>query len=305
MSWNRAITIIAAFFCFFTAACEEPGITLYYSATLNGNLDGCSCQIHPRAGLVKRAVFLDQLKERSRSILVETGNILSFDTDMDLAANILDVYSELGYDAIGIGNSEFSLGLNVLKEYSEKYPLICHNLTICEDDFTCIIYSPEPVIKEKGEYSIGIISLLDPDYFNYPFMNIMEKAQLLPPKDRAGLFVRKLDQSKVDLKVCLFYGYYKNAKSLIEAVPGIDVLVLGGEEKLIEGEKIINTHLVSPGEEGNRLGILDVHFTADGIKYSSSFKYFTKNDPDLPKVRERIYKYNRELRKRLMPELND
>ena len=42
----------------FSSGTEEKQIDIYYSASLNGNLDGCECKGNPRSGLVKRAVFL-------------------------------------------------------------------------------------------------------------------------------------------------------------------------------------------------------------------------------------------------------
>jgi 2',3'-cyclic-nucleotide 2'-phosphodiesterase (5'-nucleotidase family) len=289
---------------FFPAACQEPGITLYYTAALNGNLQGCTCKIHPRAGLVKRAVFMDKLKDRSGAVVVETGNVISFDSDPDLASAILDEYKAEGYDAIGVGNAEFSDGIDGLLKYRDMYPIVSHNLTICKDEKSCVIFSPEPVIRQKGKYKVGIFAILDPGYYNYPFDNIMEKAKLLPPDARARLFAGRLKEEKADLVVCLFYGLRENALKMLKNTEGIDVLVLGGENMLIEGEKVNGTLIVSPGEEGNRIGILEVSFGKSGKTYRNSFKYFTKDDPDQPSVAERIDQYNDKMKSRLLKDID-
>jgi 2',3'-cyclic-nucleotide 2'-phosphodiesterase (5'-nucleotidase family) len=303
------VPLSAAFFTFLLfavpAGCEEPGITLYYTASLNGNLQGCTCTLHPRAGLSKRAVFMNRLNDRGNAIVVEAGNILSFDRDPDLAAAILDEYKTEGYDAIGVGNSEFSDGIDALMKYRDGFPLISNNLTICKDAKSCVIFSPEPVVRQKGRYKVGIFALLDPKYFNYPFDDVMDAAKLLPPEDRARLFTSRLRDQKADLTICLFYGLKESALRVIKNAPGLDVLVLGGENKLIEGEKSGDTLIVSPGEEGNRIGILEITFAKTGKSYKNSFKYFTKDDPDLPSVKKKIDDYNDKLKSRLLMDNND
>jgi 2',3'-cyclic-nucleotide 2'-phosphodiesterase (5'-nucleotidase family) len=84
----------------FAALCAVPAgtettLTIYYTASLNGNLDGCTCEMNPVAGLVKRAAFLRTLKSSGTTLVLDAGDIFDEYPDPDLAKHILEVYREL------------------------------------------------------------------------------------------------------------------------------------------------------------------------------------------------------------------
>ena len=100
---------------------SENTITIYYTASLNGNVDGCRCKMNPVAGLVKRAAFLRSLETSGPSLILDAGDIFDEYPDPDLAAHILQVYAELGYDAIAVGDQEFTNGAAGLLEYKSLH----------------------------------------------------------------------------------------------------------------------------------------------------------------------------------------
>ena len=102
---------------------DERTITILYSSSLNGNLDGCDCKGHPRGGLVKRAAWLRTPDQPERILLVDAGDLLDPYPDPDLATAIFDTYLELGYTAIALGDQEFANGLESLLEYSSRFRL--------------------------------------------------------------------------------------------------------------------------------------------------------------------------------------
>ena len=74
--------------------------------------------MNPVAGLVKRAAFLRSLETSGPSLILDAGDI--FD-EYPLAAHILQVYAELGYDAIAVGDQEFTNGAAGLLEYKSLH----------------------------------------------------------------------------------------------------------------------------------------------------------------------------------------
>ena len=62
---------------FLLAASGASGLTVLYTSSLNGNLDGCACRSQPRAGLATRAAWLRALPGRDAAVLVEAGNVLA------------------------------------------------------------------------------------------------------------------------------------------------------------------------------------------------------------------------------------
>ena len=279
----------------------ETSLTILYSSSLNGNLDGCDCKGGPRAGLVKRAAWLRALEKPEETLLVDVGDLLDPFPDDLIAAAIFDTYKELGYSAIALGDQELSNGIEALLQYRERYPLMAHNLTICPDETRCIFFSTTPLIVERKGIRIGIFALLDEEVFALYPQELKDKLKIADPKLTTRNMLQYLREEQVGLNVLLYHGSYENARTLAETLQGIDVLILGHEQRLIDAHRIGNTILASPGEEGNRLGILTLSFDSSrNLKFKSSFRLFSwEKDPDDPAVRKRIDEYKSSLRERL------
>ena len=280
---------------------SEGTLTILYSSSLNGNLDGCDCKGHPRAGLVKRAAWLRTLEQPERTLLVDAGDLLDPYPDRDLATAIFDTYLELGYAAIALGDQEFANGVENLLVYREQYPLMAHNLQLCPDENRCIFFSTTPQIVERAGVRIGLFALIDPQVFTLYPSELKTKLKIQDPQTVAGNQLLYLSEEGVELTVLLYHGPYQGAKALVENVPGVDVLILAHEQRLIEPRRVGDTILASPGEDGNRLGILTLRMDAAGnLEYSNRFRFFSwKDDPDDPAVRRRIDEYKQRLRERL------
>jgi len=278
---------------------QERQFTIFYTSSLNGNLDGCVCKGAPKAGLVKRAFYLRRERDVDNSLLVDTGDIFNVYEDRLLAREILEVYRELDYDAVAVGDQEFANGVAELLTNGEEYPLFCHNLTLCPDESRCIFFSNEPLVIEKSGIHIGLFALLDPEVFTLYPEEVKKQIKLSSPQAAAENMLRKL--GGVDLTLLLFHGSYEKAAELAENVEGIEVIVVGHEQRLIEAHKVNDSILVSPGEEGNRLGILTLALTQRGVtEYDNYFRLFRyEGDEDDAAVRRRIEKYKLELREKL------
>ncbi len=81
----------------------------------------------------------------------------------------------------------------------------------------------------------------------------------------------------------------------------MDVLVVGHEQRLVHPVKVGATIMVSPGEEGNRLGMLKLRFRKGHITgYSHEFRLFDYGrDIDDSAVRKRIDRYLESLRSKV------
>ncbi len=278
---------------------QERQFTIFYTSSLNGNLDGCVCKSAPKAGLVKRAFYLRRERDVDTSLLVDTGDIFDVYEDKLLAREILEVYRELDYDAVAVGDQEFSNGITELLANGDEYPLFCHNLTLCPDGNRCIFFSNEPLVIEKSGFRIGLFALLDPEVFTLYPEEVKKQVKLASPQAAAENMLRMLED--VDLTILLFHGSYEKAAELAENVEGIDIIIVGHEQRLIEAHKVNDSILVSPGEEGNRLGILTLALTPKGvIEYDNYFRLFRyEGDEDDAAVRRRIESYKLELREKL------
>ncbi len=285
------------------AFAADGGLTLLYSASLNGNLGGCPCISHPRAGLVKRAAWLKDLprEERERALLLDAGDLLDVSPDELLADEILQVYRELGYDAVVPGEQELSNGVAALLSYRDRIPLMAHNLAVCPDADRCLFFSAEPPIIERGGVRVGLLALVDPQAFRLEPPEVLGKLKIRPPVEAAKDLVAQLRQRKAQLVVLLFHGTYGQAAELVRRVGGIDVAIVGHEQQLIEARRVGRTLLASPGEEGNRVGILRLSLSAGRVRsFTNEFRLFRYDtDPDDPGTRLRFDRYRQKLRARL------
>jgi 2',3'-cyclic-nucleotide 2'-phosphodiesterase (5'-nucleotidase family) len=280
------------------SGCARSEGLLWYSASLDGNLDGCTCVSQPRAGLVKRAAFLRTAPDRARALLVDAGDLFGARSDDRLAAELLETYDELGYDAIAVGDQELSLGGEWLLAHTGRFPLVAHNLSSRPDLTPPPPLSDRPLLVEKPWGRVAVVALLDPSVLERYPPAILDSIRIASPEAVARRQLARLSAEPATLRVLLFHGPGEAAERLAAAVAGFDVVVVGHDRGLHEPRRIRGAMLVSPGEEGNRVGMLELTIaqTVAGwprvARSANSFRLFSyESDPDDPLVRQRIEDY--------------
>lgn len=148
---------------------------------------------------------------------------------------------------------------------------------------------------------MGIISVIDPEVFTFYGPDTTDRLEITPPATTAERQAGFLAEQDVSLVLLLYHGYWDHAVETVEAVTGIDVAVVAHEQLLKEPVERNGTVMVSPGEQGNRVGILQLRVEKGRIKeYINRFEYFSyTRDPDDPYVREVINEYYKELTERI------
>jgi 2',3'-cyclic-nucleotide 2'-phosphodiesterase (5'-nucleotidase family) len=295
----KLLLLLLAVLCAVPASTETT-LTIYYTASLNGNLDGCTCEMNPVAGLVKRAAFLRTLKPSGPTLILDAGDIFDEYPDPDLAQHILEVYRELNYDAVALGDQELAADAQSLLLYKMEFPLICHNLFIQGENSEGNaeqgkFFTPPLFVVESEGLRIGILSLIDPATVLRP---AERGIRIAGPIFTAETALSHCDRLNVDLTVLLYHGSFRNAIELVNICPCIDIAIFAHEQQLIAPRKVGTTVFASPGEEGNQLGILTLRLGPGGIEsFKSDFRFFSYTaDPDDPAVRHRIDTYRKTLR---------
>lgn len=300
----RPIVIPAFLFCMLIGAAslcfgsgnQEQQLTIYYTASLNGNLDGCHCKEAPKAGLVKRAVFLNQLPDDDSYLLLDGGDIFDVYPDPLLEKAILGVYDTYGYDIIAVGDQEFSGGVDRFLEYREDHPFLCHNLVLYSDTYGKVELGGPPPVLERAGLRVAVISVVDPDVFALYPKDIRSRVRVVDPLEavRSGV-------DGADITLLLYHGPLAKARKLAGEVDGIDIIIVTHEQKLVNAETAGETLLVSPGAQGNRIGILSITVKKDKtVEFENSFMKFSyEDDPDDPYVRDLINIYYSEMTKKL------
>ena len=158
-------------------------------------------------------------------------------------ANLLIESSNvMGYDALGIGDDDLSLGKEFLVGISKKakFPFLSSNLM--EEQSKKPLFSPF-ILKRVNGLRVGIFSLLSPDFFAGPGDPRRKGLTLRPPIETAQSMVKEL-QPKTDLIVLLSHLSYPKDMELAQTVPGIHLIVGGHTGINLPHPPIINQHTV-------------------------------------------------------------
>ncbi|RKX73420.1 MAG: hypothetical protein DRP60_11940 [Spirochaetes bacterium] len=243
-------------------------VEVYYSSNLNGNLLGCDCRGYPEAGLDKRAWYLDQNPLPEDALLLDAGNILDTGRDPVLTGFILKTYEELGYQAVAVGTNELADGPGALMKRVKDGSFISHNI-VSESEGTPLTAMPL-ILETKTGVKVAVISLADPDWFN-PWLArfngalsiidpaaVLEKQQKMAAEDGAAAIVLLANGSEGWIRGLMANQEVNNLQNSHSAMTPVTAVILAGEEKLIEENLPGGIPLLSPGEEGNRLGILNL-----------------------------------------------
>ena len=210
---------------------------------------------------------------RKDSLLLDSGDLF-FDryrkaipaenvtAQSEKAHLILKCYNLLGYDALGLGDDDLSLGKDFLVDLSRSasFPFISSNLVDQESGQALF---QTYVIKDTGGLRIGIFSLLSPNFFSAESDPRIRGISLRPPLEEAKHIIGKL-RPEADLVVLLSHLGYTADIELAETLPGIDVIVGGHSGRSLSYPmQIRDTIIVQVGSKGLHVGELQLKLAPD------------------------------------------
>ena len=170
---------------------------------------------------------------------------------------IIDSLNLMGFDGIGIGDDDLSLGKDFLLEIAKRanFPLISSNLL--HEESGKLLFKPY-ILKEINGLKIGIFSLLSPDLFSNPSDPRRKGLIFRSPLETAQNMVKEL-QPKTDLIILLSHLGYQKDVELAQTVPGIN-LIVGSHTgvNLSYAPVIKNTVLLQTASKGMYAGRIDL-----------------------------------------------
>jgi len=222
-----------------------------------------------------------ELKENRKDVLVLDAGDLFFkkfsnpipENELkkvgEKAQLILEGFNLMGYDALGIGDDDLTLGKDFLMEMSKKaqFPFLSSN--IINEDSGKLLFQPY-LVKEIAGMKIGIFSLFSPDLFTGP--NDLRKKGLVfrDPVETAQAMVREL-QPKTDLIILLSHLSYPKDVELAQNISGIH-LIIGGHTgaNLLYPPLIKNTYLLQTAPKGMYGARIDFTFNNNTFSFYNS-----------------------------------
>ena len=170
---------------------------------------------------------------------------------------IIESFNMMGYDAVGIGDDDLTLGKAFLVGAAKKalFPILASNL-LDEDSGKPLFQTS--LIKEVQGLRIGIFSLLSADAFLGQGDGRKKGIILASPTDTARSILKEL-QPKTDLIVLLSHLGYPKDMELAQSVPGIHMIVGSHTGLHLTNPPVVqNTVILQAGTKGMSAAKMEV-----------------------------------------------
>ena len=209
-------------------------LVIVSTSDIQGNalpLRVCSKDIQYAGGLAKRAELIQLIRTaEAESLLLDNGGLFSsqkFEEKPEGALKdaevIISVYKKLGYDAFTIGEEDLNCGTEFLERMQKDSALnlVTSNVLLKKNGNRI---GKKYVIVQKGNFKIGIISVLELHEPLQVKKSVVDAITVLPPVETVEEIASELE-GKVDLIVLLSRLDTNTSTILADANPKIDIVL--------------------------------------------------------------------------------
>ncbi len=282
--------LVLAFFVFFVpsfAAPQKSYLTILHTNDTHSTL----FPYGPRdswGGIARLSSLVKELKGRRQNVLVlNSGDVFvgTFEFNKYLGYPELKIMEGL-YDAMGLGNHEFDLGLEALLGVVSgqigggspvALPILCANINL--EGMPVLKNFVKPyIVKEVGGLKVGITGVVETNPIDY---SPEVSALLSDPFQAAGqaaFMLRNVEHA--DIVVCLSHLGKTYEVQGLSQVPNIDIIVGGHSHDAIFEPTVVNGKIIAQaGEFGRYLGEITVKF--DGTKVNLVRQRLHPVDPSI------------------------
>ena len=242
--------------------------------------------------------YLDSMLVNFENVmLIDCGDFSgrNIESERDKSTFLMDWYSNSSYSVVQVGEKELFFEHQDFLDKAKKSKVSFISGNFVERESGDLVFEPY-VVKKIGDVKIGILGLmgrglrLRPEdvSMKYEIRDHIEAAKELVPK------VKK----KADAVILLSHMGYAATRDIIDAVPGIDIAVVGhGPGFSTKPYERGDTWIVRSGQRGQNVAEIHLKFKADGtverelnmVKLDGRFAKHQKTD-------EMVKQFNREQR---------
>jgi 2',3'-cyclic-nucleotide 2'-phosphodiesterase (5'-nucleotidase family) len=219
-----------------------------------------------------------EIREKEKEILVlDAGDLLfkKFTNPIpehelkmvtEKARLIIESFNLMGYNALGIGDDDLTLGKEFLLEISKKvnFPFLSSN--IFDEASEKLLFQPY-IIKQINALRIGMFSLLSPDLFLGQSDPRRKGIVVRPAVEVAQKIIKEL-QPKTDLIILLSHLSYQKDVEFAQTVQGIH-LIVGSHTgmNLVYPQILKNSVILQTSPKGMYTGRLDLTLTTNETSF--------------------------------------
>jgi len=239
-----------------TEAVPKGALALLFTGEQNGYLTPCGCSKPMLGGIPRLATWLRGYPPASR-IQVDNGDLTEAAGRQDelKAETLVEMHSQLGCEAINLGEKDFRLGMAYLRSLEQRFKgaLLCAN---------ALSEAGEPLFKEftvvergaaGAAQKVAIVGLLSAQFAGAVAAAAPE-VRLEEPEEALKRLEGRLP-ADARFRVLLYHGPVDEAAAILRRSPGWTLAVCAHEgsdprEPRQEGEAVLAT----VGEDGKHAG---------------------------------------------------
>ena len=195
--------------------------------------------------------------------MLDVGNTLFGDTPAQQTQGkvIVEAMNLLGYDAMALGDQDFQMGLDVLRQRMEEaqFPILSANVVIAGTDK---LFAPPYVVKDIGDHKAAIIGLTNQEAAQAAGGAIV----VLSPLEALQHLIDEVSK-KADIIIVLSHLGIEVDLQMVSEVKGID-LVIGGQSHDVLNpplwDEARGTVIAQAGYQGRWIGVVRLDMDGQG-----------------------------------------
>jgi 5'-nucleotidase len=242
--------------------------------------------------MARRATVVKQTRQASQNVLLlDAGNALYATTGPNVDAKgqyMIEAMNRLGYDAMLLGDMDFTLGIDVLKQRiaEAKFPVLSANVYV---GGTEKLLAEPYVLRQFGGQTVAIIGITSRALSATAPTSGSEPLVVSDPVESLKKVMGGL-KGKADIFIVLSNLGFSEDNALAAQVPGISVIVGGRSSTLLQEpwkDPTNGTIVVQAGFQGEWMGQVTASFNANGkmTSYKGTTLLLTRDYADDPDVR--------------------
>ena len=203
---------------------------------------------------------------------------------------IVEAMNLLGYDAMVLGDQDFRLGLDVLRQRTEEaeFSILSANVVMAETDQ---LFATPYVIKEIGDHKVAIIGLTNQEAASAAGGTIV----VLDPLEALKDYVAQVSE-EADVVIVLSHLGTVMDLQLAGEVQGIDLIVGGQSRDVLDPplwDEPSSTVIAQAGYQGQRIGVVSLEIDSQGkvAGHEGQVVVLTKEFADDPEMRAFLDQY--------------
>ncbi|MEX0647298.1 MAG: metallophosphoesterase [Balneolaceae bacterium] len=272
---------------------STPDITILYTNDTHARLDpfpGNATEFSGLGGIARRAALVNDIRSAQKNVLLlDAGDVFQGTPWFDVYGGEADLnlMTEMGYDAMAVGNHEFDRGPDGFAEAAKKagFPILAANYHVQNTPMNP--YVSRMITREFSGFKIGVFGL------GIQFDGVIDPSLTGDVKHRdpaiwANGMVNSLrNYHKCDYIICLSHLGYQYSDSRIDdlklasTVGGMDLIIGGHTHTFLDiPSEVVNpegkrTIITQAGHSGVRLGRIDLFLEEEGDKVKTESQYYT------------------------------